>query len=112
MDLLPNVFEALNVEPLFHSELMRALCSEVFNSSGVRRENTDDDKKRDEQKRDGRVLEWLGEMADLGIDIQNISPTHDCSGLYCHPAANEFCDRFDFVNWRRDICCCRCQEEI
>jgi hypothetical protein len=79
VDLLQNVFEALNFEPIFHSEQMRALCSEVFTCIREKK-NTDDENPVK------RVLEWLGEMADLGIDIQNISPKRYFSG--------EFCDRF------------------
>ncbi|KAL3785516.1 hypothetical protein ACHAW5_005270 [Stephanodiscus triporus] len=67
--LLQNAFEALNLEPVNHQVNMQALCKAIVEEFG---HNFGRSKKTDDLER--RVLKWLGEIADQGVDIQNMAP--------------------------------------
>ena len=72
VDLLQGAFKALDLQPMYHQEQMQAICQEIVETfdreHGSNRNYTDDDKAVEHE-----VLKWVGEMADQGLDIQNVA---------------------------------------
>lgn len=68
-DFFLNMMKALNLYPFMHHKRMRSLCETVAKSfeHGIRFSKVEED--------EAKCLEWLGNLAEEGIDIQQlISP--------------------------------------
>jgi len=92
VDLFQNMIEALNLQPIVHHEQMQNLCKEIV--VGCEREYRW--RKECDQLRINNVLEWLEQMADLGIDIQNlVSKENHCTD------ENPFPDQFHKLEKRQ-----------
>lgn len=91
VDLLQSTFEALDLQPMYHQEHIQALCKEIVETFdrelGCNRIYTNDDKAVEK-----RVLKWLGEMADQGLDIQNVAV--DVTKYSYRPRKNDFTVQF------------------
>ena len=74
IDLLPCAFESLNLEPILLHKQIQGLCTEIvifFERSMWR---SSENETEDSLTVQSKTLQWLGQMADQGIDIQKLTP--------------------------------------
>jgi len=84
-DFFVNMTKALNLYPFMHHKRMGSLCKTVANSL----DHGTKISKVEEAEAETKCLEWLDNLADDGIDIQQVTPSRFASDT------NQFPDKLD-----------------
>lgn len=79
VDVMPSAFESLNLVPILHHKQMQGLCTEIVIFFDRRMWCSSDNETEESMSVQSRTLQWLGQLADQGIDIQKLAPdSHYC----------------------------------
>ena len=74
VDVMQSAFESLNLEPISHHKQMQGLCTEIVIFFDRRMWCSSDNETEESMTVQSRTLQWLSQIADQGIDIQNLAP--------------------------------------
>jgi hypothetical protein len=74
VDVMQSAFESLILEPILHHKQMQGLCTEIVIFFDRRMWCGSDYETEESMSVQSRTLQWLGQMADQGIDIQKLAP--------------------------------------